>query len=274
MFERYTEKARRVIFFARYEASQLSSPYIETEHILLGIIKEAGAVLRSLKPDLNFDDIRKAVVDRPWTQKSVSTPPSVDLPLSNECKRVLAYAAEEAERMGHHHIGSEHLLLGLLREKKSEGAQLLYRAGIDLADLRVRLRQLPDSWEENPNSRFDGDKSISEPVTIHGAPFNPSYVSIAAADCRRFFWEKRDYVAPDIVVGRGGAISFDRSLVERRSDFHLVEGGWNEVACLICRWQFLEGSDPQRNSGYTNGRDWLCFECYERFVGGSRSTRG
>jgi ATP-dependent Clp protease ATP-binding subunit ClpC len=113
MFERYTEKARRIIFFARYEASQFGSPLIETEHLLLGIIREDKALTnRFLRA--HVASIRQQVESQATMRAKVST--SVDLPLSNESKRVLAYAAEEAERLGHKHIGPEHLFLGLLRE--------------------------------------------------------------------------------------------------------------------------------------------------------------
>ncbi len=112
MFERYTEKARRVIFFARYEASQFGSPYIETEHLLLGLLREDKALTNNfLRSHASVESIRKQIEGHTTIREKVST--SVDLPLSNECKRVLAYAAEEAERLSHKHIGTEHLLLGL-----------------------------------------------------------------------------------------------------------------------------------------------------------------
>src|ERR1017187_7987266 len=96
MFERYTEKARRVIFFARYEASQFGSPYIETEHLLLGLLREDKALTnRFLRSHASVESIRKQIEAHTTIREKVST--SVDLPLSNECKRVLAYAAEEAE---------------------------------------------------------------------------------------------------------------------------------------------------------------------------------
>ena len=117
MFERYTEKARRVIFFARYEASQFGSPCIETEHLLLGLLREDKALAnRFLRSSASVDSIRKQIEVHTTLREKVST--SVDLPLSHECKRVLAYGAEEAERLNHKHIGTEHLLLGLLREEK------------------------------------------------------------------------------------------------------------------------------------------------------------
>src|SRR5664280_421686 len=116
MFERYTEKARRVIFFARYEASQFGSPYIETEHLLLGLLREDKALTnRFLRSHASVESIRKQIEGHTTIREKILT--SVDLPLTNECKRVLAYAAEEAERLSHKHIGTEHLLLGLMREE-------------------------------------------------------------------------------------------------------------------------------------------------------------
>src|SRR5437588_5678096 len=105
-----TEKARRVIFFARYEAAQFGSPYIETEHLLLGLLRENAALVQAINLPITCEAARKDLEARVRIGKKTST--SVDVPLSNENKRVLAYAAEEAERLGHGHIGAEHLLLG------------------------------------------------------------------------------------------------------------------------------------------------------------------
>ncbi len=138
MFERYTEKARRVIFFARYEASQFGSPYIETEHLLLGLLREDKALTnRFLHAHMAVESIRRQIEKNTTIREKVST--SVDLPLSNEGKRVLTYAAEEAERMGHKHIGTEHLLLGLLREENCFAQQILKERGIELEAIRENL---------------------------------------------------------------------------------------------------------------------------------------
>jgi len=140
MFERYTEKARRVIFFARYEASQFGSPLIESEHLLLGIIREDNALVdRFLRS--HAASIRKQIESQPTIREKIST--SVDLPLSNESKRALAYAAEEAERLAHKHIGTEHLLLGLLREEKCFAAQILTERGLQLSQVRETLARQP-----------------------------------------------------------------------------------------------------------------------------------
>ena len=135
MFERYTEKARRVIFFARYEASQFGSPFIETEHLLLGLLREDKALAnRFLRSHAALEGIKKQVEAHTTAREKVST--SVELPLSHECKRVLAYAAEEAERLSHKHIGTEHLLLGLLREEKCFASEILHERGLRLAQVR------------------------------------------------------------------------------------------------------------------------------------------
>jgi len=142
MFERYTERARRVIFFARYEASQFGSWTIETEHLLLGLIREdKNLINRFLGNHSSIDSIRKEIEARNPIHERVTT--SVDLPLSGECRRILAYAAEEAERLNHRHIGTEHLLLGILREENSVGAQVLQQRGLKLEVVREELVQAP-----------------------------------------------------------------------------------------------------------------------------------
>jgi hypothetical protein len=138
MFERYTEKARRVIFFARYEASEFGSPGIETEHILLGLLREDKALAHRFLPSVDsVESIRQRIRALTPVREKIST--SVDLPLSHESKRVLAYAAEAVELLNHRHIGTEHLFLGLLREEKSLAASLLREHGLSLQSVREEL---------------------------------------------------------------------------------------------------------------------------------------
>jgi ATP-dependent Clp protease ATP-binding subunit ClpC len=158
MFERYTEKARRVIFFARYEASQFGSPYIETEHLLLGLLREDKALTnRFLRSHASIESIRKQIEVRTTIREKVST--SVDLPLSQECKRILAYAAEEAERLSNKHIGTEHLLLGLLREEKCLAAEILHERGLRLSTIRDELAR---AQNEKVPSRSKETSLLSE----------------------------------------------------------------------------------------------------------------
>jgi ATP-dependent Clp protease ATP-binding subunit ClpC len=139
MFERYTEKARRVIFFARYEASQFGAPAIEPEHLLLGLMREDKTLTGRFFPraQVSIESIRKEIEGRTLLREKIST--SVELPLAPETKHVLAYAHEESDRLQHRHIGTEHLLLGLLREERSMAAEILYERGLRLNAVRDEI---------------------------------------------------------------------------------------------------------------------------------------
>src|SRR6187455_603115 len=142
MFERYTERARRVLFFARYEASQLGSISIETEHLLLGLIREGKGLTSRIfaRSHLSLENIRKEIEGRTVFREKVST--SVEIPFSAETKRVLQFAAEEADRLLHNYIGTEHLLLGILREERSVAASILMEKGMRLNAVREDIVQL------------------------------------------------------------------------------------------------------------------------------------
>jgi ATP-dependent Clp protease ATP-binding subunit ClpC len=142
MFERYTERARRVLFFARYEASQLGSISIETEHLLLGLIREGKGLTSRIfaRSHLSLENIRKEIEGRTVFREKVST--SVEIPFSAETKRVLGFAAEEADRLLHNYLGTEHLLLGILREERSVAASILMEKGMRLHTVREDIVQL------------------------------------------------------------------------------------------------------------------------------------
>lgn len=138
MFERYTEKARRVIFFARYEASHYGSPDIETEHLLLGLLREDKSLTaRFLKTSGALETIRQQIDEHATERDAIPT--SIDLPLSKESIQVLNHAAEEAHRLAHPDIGTEHLLLGLLREEKCFASELLAGFDVRLEQVRTEL---------------------------------------------------------------------------------------------------------------------------------------
>jgi hypothetical protein len=152
MFERYTEKARRTIFFGRYEASQLGSPYIESEHLLLGLLRENKALTHTFSDSQGaVESIRRQVEQQSVIRERMST--SVHLPLSQECKRILAYALEEADKFSHKHIGTEHLFLGVLREYDCLAAKLLRERGVSLEKARKHLGNNPsEQASRSPNS--------------------------------------------------------------------------------------------------------------------------
>jgi ATP-dependent Clp protease ATP-binding subunit ClpA len=161
MFERYTERARRVIFFARYEASQSGSLTIETEHLLLGVLRENPHITRFLDFSFSAANIRELLQARLTKREKVST--GLDLPLSDENKRILAHAAEEGERLNHRHIGTEHLLLGILREEKCGAATVLRDIGFDLTSVRDQLSRYVGPPE--PGDKAEATQTLREMVT-------------------------------------------------------------------------------------------------------------
>jgi hypothetical protein len=138
MFERYTEKARRVIFFARFEASQYGSPHIETEHLLLGLLREDQELARMFLGQGDVQAQLRAEIERHITRRERKST-SVEMPLTGDCKKVLNLAAEESERLGQRYVGTEHILLGMLRVERSLAAQLLLAKGLKAAEVRVQL---------------------------------------------------------------------------------------------------------------------------------------
>ena len=140
MFERYTEKARRVIFFARYEASELGAHAIEPTHLLLGLLREDQQLIirfSNLTPP-SLDQIRNRF--RATTGEGEKLPASVDMPISDAAKHVMSYAADESKQLNDRHLGTEHLLLGLLRTEQTEAADVLIELGIDHNIVRDELR--------------------------------------------------------------------------------------------------------------------------------------
>jgi quinol monooxygenase YgiN len=139
MFERYTERARRVLFFARYEASQLGSTAIATEHLLLGLLREGkGGASRILdQARLDAMAVHVEVHDAAAHRPRIAT--SVEIPIAKEAKAALEHAAEEADGLRHNHIGTEHLLLGLLHQPESAAGAILTRAGLRLPAVRESI---------------------------------------------------------------------------------------------------------------------------------------
>src|SRR2546423_9570293 len=172
MFERYTEKARRVIFFARYEASQFGAPAIEPEHLLLGLMREDKSLTARFlaRAQTSLEAIRKEIEGRAPLREKIST--SVELPLAPETKRVLAYAHEESYRLQHRHTGTEHLLLGLLREERSMAAEILYDRGLRLNAVR----------EEVSRQSGTDPRAAQKKETPHLAEFSRDLTDDAAND--------------------------------------------------------------------------------------------
>ena len=136
MFERYTESARRPLFFARYAVTELGAVSIETDHLLLGLIRlRKGIVARIFEErGINPEDLRRDLEQRTLNRPSIAT--SVEVPFGPDTKRALEHAKEEADRLLHNYIGTEHLLLGLLRDEHSVAGSTLAARGLRLEDAR------------------------------------------------------------------------------------------------------------------------------------------
>jgi quinol monooxygenase YgiN len=162
MFERYTERARRVLFFARYEASQLGSTAIDTEHLLLGLLRENRGISSRIFEQARLDalavhvEIHDAAAGRP----KIAT--SVEIPIVEAAKAALEHAAAEADGLRHNYIGTEHLLLGLLHDPESVAGGILTRAGMRLETVR-----------ESVVSLLTGDKSPERHIVLVQVTIRP-----------------------------------------------------------------------------------------------------
>jgi ATP-dependent Clp protease ATP-binding subunit ClpA len=215
MFERYEEKSRRVIFFARYEAAQLGSPNIETEHILLGLMREDKDLAgRSLGSSASAEAIRRQIEDHTQRREKIRT--SADLPLSHQCKRVLAYGAEEAERMKHQRIGTQHLLLGLLREEKSFAADMLHERGLRLPQVRAevaRSGQQPLSVSGISPSEAILDLARREAERTGSAAVETRHLLLAALP-GAVAWDASSVQAAEKIFGSAEAVASLRARIE------------------------------------------------------------
>ena len=142
MFERFTDRARKVMALANQEAQRLNHEYIGTEHILLGLVKEGSGVGATVLKQLDVD-LRKVRME---VEKLVKSGPDMvtmgKLPQTPRAKKVIEYAIEEARHLGHNYVGTEHLLLGLLREQDGVAAQVLVNLGLKLEDVREEVLNL------------------------------------------------------------------------------------------------------------------------------------
>jgi ATP-dependent Clp protease ATP-binding subunit ClpC len=160
VFDRYTESARRALFFARYEVSQLGGAAIHLEHLLLGVMRRPeGAVRRILAP-LPLERIRSEIESQTIIREKIPT--SVEIPFSTETKRALNVAAEEADRLLHTYIGPEHLLLAVLREEKSVAAAMLAKYGLRLTDVRLQIVQLLEERSSSASTGAEASDRIDQ----------------------------------------------------------------------------------------------------------------
>jgi ATP-dependent Clp protease ATP-binding subunit ClpA len=152
--ERFTQRARRVLSLAQEEAERLLHNYIGTEHLLLGLIREDGGVAGRVLRDLGLEQRRVEVLVKRLTRASTRTS-TAPLDLSPGTKKVLEMAVDEARRMGHHYIGTEHLLLGLVRQFEGVAIDVLKRLGISPEEIRRQTRRVLQESPVQPSAQSE-----------------------------------------------------------------------------------------------------------------------
>ncbi|MEN6429765.1 MAG: Clp protease N-terminal domain-containing protein, partial [Coriobacteriales bacterium] len=154
MFERFTEKARRVVVYAQEEARMLNQNYIGTEHLLLGLIREQdGIAARALESlNISLEDVHEQVEELIGRGTYV---PTGHIPFTPRAKKVLELSLREALQLGHNYIGTEHILLGLIREGEGVAAQVLLNLGADLEKVRSAVIQLLSGYNGRQSEQSD-----------------------------------------------------------------------------------------------------------------------
>ncbi|MBM3973008.1 MAG: ATP-dependent Clp protease ATP-binding subunit [Planctomycetes bacterium] len=162
MFDRFTDRAKKVMSFARQEAMKFNHEYIGTEHILLGLVQEGSGVAANVLKNMTIDleKIRHEV------EKIVKTGPSMvtmgQLPFTPRAKKVLELSLEEASQLSHNYIGTEHLLLGLIRENEGIAAQVLMNLGVKLDEVREEVLEFLGASEGSNSGGDDENESSGE----------------------------------------------------------------------------------------------------------------
>src|SRR3954462_3683880 len=186
MFERYTERARRVLFFARYEASQLGNLSIATEHLLGGLLREGKGLSSRLfaRANLSLDDLLRDIESRVVFHEK--TPLAQEIPFTDATQRALESAAPEADRLLHNYIGTEHLLLGLLSEPDSGAGQILTGHGLRLAavrdDIVTLVREHPPADADHGRTSTLSGRGDGLPLSLISAGTPPGVATRIGTD--------------------------------------------------------------------------------------------
>ena len=175
MYERFTDRARKVMQLANQEAQRFNHEYIGTEHILLGLVKEGSGVAANVLKNLDIDlrkirlEVEKIVQHGPGGEQVVMG----RLPHTPRAKKVIDYSVEEARNLNHNYVGTEHLLLGLLREQEGVAAQVLMNLGLKLEDVREEVLNLlghnmpANEGESRESGSGGGDRSNLGEARLH-----------------------------------------------------------------------------------------------------------
>jgi ATP-dependent Clp protease ATP-binding subunit ClpC len=214
MYERFTDRARKVMQLANQEAQRFNHEYIGTEHILLGLVKEGSGVAANVLKNLDVD-LRKIRLE---VEKIVQTGPGGDqvvlgkLPHTPRAKKVIEYSVEEARNLNHNYVGTEHLLLGLLREQEGVAAQVLMNLGLKLEDVREEvLNLLGHNMPESSEGPGEGNGGGTRERPSKGKSKTPALDSFG-----RDLTELARQNKLDPVIGRANEIERVIQILSRR----------------------------------------------------------
>jgi ATP-dependent Clp protease ATP-binding subunit ClpC len=212
MYERFTDRARKVMQLANQEAQRFNHEYIGTEHILLGLVKEGSGVAANVLKNLDID-LRKIRLE---VEKIVQAGPDMvtmgKLPQTPRAKKVIEYSIEEARNLNHNYVGTEHLLLGLLREQEGVAAQVLMNLGLKLEDVREEVLNLLGHNMDSGESTSGGGGGGGERTTNKGKSKTPALDSFG-----RDLTELARQGKLDPVIGRQNEIERVIQVLSRRT---------------------------------------------------------